>query len=213
MAKGSTRVPAYTPYLVPKLCSPPWMPDRTDHVTSIEGWRRNSKQAKRRVLPQELPIQAWLMYQLRFLLAAESCRAFTAFGGLCAQLNHLSVVLNLSVTEGFSFGLSYFRILATRLEETARQRAVSADDFARLLSYEQLDVKEQARRECALSNKGDFPKGSGMDKGSKNRKGSFPVPEVPPADAPASSQPAPYRPTFNTHSKGSFPKGKGRWRQ
>ena len=214
MAKGSTRVPAYVPYLVPKLSSPPWMPDRTDHVTSIEGWRRNSKQAKRRVLPQELPIQAWLMYQMRFLLAAESCRAFAPFGGLCAQLNHLCVVLNLSATEGFSFGLAYFRILATRLEETARQRAVSADEFSRLLSYEQLDVKEQARRECALSSRGEFSKGFGKDKGSgKQRKGSLPAQETPQVDTPSASNQSPYRPVFNTQTKGSIPKGKGRWRQ
>ena len=58
--------PAYAPYMVPKLRSTPWIPDRADHVTSLEGWKRNSKQAKRRVHPQELPIQAWLMYQMRF---------------------------------------------------------------------------------------------------------------------------------------------------
>ena len=153
------------------------------------------------------------MCHMRFLPAAESCRAFAAFGGLCAQFNLLSVALNISVTEGFGFGLAYFRILSTRLEETARQRAVSAEEFYRLLPFGQLGVKEQARRECALPNRGDFGKGFGKDKGSKIRKGSIPVQEVPPADIPASSQHSPYRPTFNTHSKGSTPKGKGRWRQ
>ena len=164
------------------------MPNRTDHVSSLEGWRRNSKKAKRRVLPQELPIQAWLMCHMRFLPAAESCRAFAAFGGLCAQFNLLSVALNISVTEGFGFGLAYFRILSTRLEETARQRAVSAEEFYRLLPFGQLGVKEQARRECALSTRGDYGKGFPRDKGAKQRKGSHPAHGVPLADAPSTSQ-------------------------
>ena len=84
------------------------MPDKTDHVTSLEGWKRNSKQAKRRVLPHEIPIQAWSMYRIRFLLAAESCQAFSAFGGVCAQFNRLSAVPNLAVTDGASLGLAYF---------------------------------------------------------------------------------------------------------
>ena len=159
MTKGSSRIPAYTPYLAPKLYAPPRMPDKTDHSTSFEGWKRNIKQAKRKLLPQELSIEAWLIYHLRFLFAAEGCKAFGAFGGLCAQFNLLGVVLNLSVTEGVSIGLAYFRILSIRLGEMARQRAVGADEFIRLLTPEQLGVKEQARRECALSARGDPPKG------------------------------------------------------
>ena len=50
MAKGSAKIPSYAPYLVPKLCSPPWMPGRADHSTSLEGWRKNSKQSKRKVM-------------------------------------------------------------------------------------------------------------------------------------------------------------------
>ena len=187
------------------------MPDRTDHTTSYEGWKKNSKQAKRKVLPQELSIQAWLMYHLRFLFAAESCRAFDAFGGLCTQFNLLGVVLNLTVTEGVALGMAYFRILSIRLEEMARQRAVGAEGFIRLLTSEQLDVKEQARRECALAVRGDLPKGS-----PKGGKGGFPGFRLPAAsfpyhspDLPASSK-APYRPVFVTNNKGSSNKGEGK---
>ena len=85
------------------------------------------------------------MYRLRLLLAAGGCRAFDTFGGLCAQFNLLGVAPDLTVTEGVSLGIAYFRILSIRLEETARQRAVGEDEFIRLLSPDQLGVKEQAR--------------------------------------------------------------------
>ena len=43
-------------------------------------------------------MQAWLLYQLRFLIAADLACAWTGFGGLAAQLNHLSIVMNISIT-------------------------------------------------------------------------------------------------------------------
>ena len=214
MAKGSSRIPAYAPYLVPKLSSPPWMPDRTDRATSFEGWNKNSKKAKRKVLPQELAIQAWIMYRVRILFAAESCRAFDSFGGLCAQFNLLGVVLNLTVTEGVSLGMAYFRILIIRSEEIARQRAVGADGFIRLLAPDQLDLKEQARRECALAVRGDPPKGSPRSgKGSFARtRPSFLSGGSSVSDHASSSKASPYRPVFATNNKGSLKKGKKGWR-
>ena len=204
---GSSRIPAHTPYLVPKLRSPPWMPDKTDRTTSLEGWEENSKQAKRKVLPQDLSIQAWLMYRLRFLFAAECCKAFDTFGGLCAQFNLLGVAPNLTVAEGFSLGLAYFRILSIRLEEMARQRDVGGDEFIRLLSPEQLGVKEQARRARALSARGAPPNGGKLGKNAWARP-SFDSQ----ADPASSSRAAPYRPVFATSSKGFPNKGKKGWR-
>ena len=94
-----------------------------------------------------------MLYHLRFLLAAECCNAFQRFGCLSAQLGLLGIVLNLCVTESVNLGLSHFRILSSELEGNARVRVISTDAFAALLSSEQLDVKEQARREVALSSK------------------------------------------------------------
>ena len=100
------------------------------------------------------------MYRLRFLLASEGCKAFCALGGICDQFNPLSAALNLTVTEGVSLGIAYFRIPNIRLGEMARRRAVGVDEFPRLLSFEQLGVKEQDRRGCALSLRVDLPMGS-----------------------------------------------------
>ena len=109
--------------------------------------------------PRSPPIQAWLMYQFRFLFAAEECKTFEAFGGLRGQFNLLSVVLNLTVTEVVGMGLAYFRIIIIRLEEMARRRAIAVDEFPRLLPFAQLGVKEQTRRERALPLRSDPPKG------------------------------------------------------
>ena len=210
MAKGSSRIPAYTPYLAPKWYTSPRMPGRTDHSASFEGWKRNSKQAKRKLLPQELSIQAWLMYHLRFLFATEGCETFDAFGGLCAQFNLLGVALNLSVAEGVSFGVAYFRILPIRLVEMARQRAVGADEFIRLLTSEQLGVKEQARRECALSARGDPSKG--FPRREKGKNGWSRPTFDSSADPASSAKAAPYRPVFVTDPQKVSQKGKNGWR-
>ena len=155
LAKGLAKIPPFTPYLVPKLSSAPRVPDMTERRSSIEKWCSHSKQAKRRLLPQELPVQAWILYHFRFLMAAECCGAFRLFGGLSAQFNLFSIVLNLCVAENVNLGLSYFRILSARLEEFARMRVIAPGEFSSLLNTEQLDVKEQARREMALSLRGN----------------------------------------------------------
>ena len=150
-AKGLAKIPPYTPYLVPALSSPPWLPGVTEHRNSYDSWARNARQARRNLAPQELPMQSWLLYHMRFLMAGECCSAFSLFGGLCAQLNLVAIVLNLCVTENVGLGLTYFKILSSRLEESARQRIIAPNEFSVLLSNEQLDVKEQARRELSLA--------------------------------------------------------------
>ena len=153
LAKGFAKIPPCRPYLVPNLSSVPSFPSKEDRRSSFANWPANSRQALRETLPQELPAPSWMLYHLRFLLADECCKAFQHFGGLSDQLNLVGIVLNLCVTESANLGLSYFRILSSKLEENARMRVISTDAFAALLSAEQLGVKEQALREVALSSK------------------------------------------------------------
>ena len=129
------------------MSSAPWLPDVAERRTSFENWTRNARQARRRTAPQELSVQSFLLYHLRFLVSAECSAAFRPFGGLCAQLNMLTIVLNLRTTESVNLGLSYFVILTSRLEEKARVRIVEPGDFFALLSSEQLGAKEQAPRD------------------------------------------------------------------
>ena len=75
-AKGLAKIPPFAPYLVPVLSSAPWLPDVTEHRNSHDSWARNSRKAKRRLVPQELPMQSWLLYHMRFLMAGECCGVF-----------------------------------------------------------------------------------------------------------------------------------------
>ena len=172
-AKGLSKIPPYAPYLVPALSSSPWLPDVTEHRDSHEYWTKNSRQAKRKLVPQELPVQSWLLYHMRFLMAGECCSAFVVFGGLCAQLNLISDVLNLCVTESAGLGLTYSRISSSRLGESARRRIIDPAEFSNLSSSEQLGVKEQARRELALASRGKG--GYGQPTGVENRPANRPL--------------------------------------
>ena len=64
-------MPAYTPFILPKIAEAHWPIASADHSASVAKWRSNTRIAKLDLLPDALPLQAWLFYQLRFLLTAE----------------------------------------------------------------------------------------------------------------------------------------------
>ena len=146
LAVGKLKVPSYTPYIVPNPAEAPWPVDSAEHRAAIAKWNSN-RQASRSSNPQLLPLNAWLLYQLRFIFSADLCGAWSTFGGLSAQLNHLSVVLHLATTEAIGTALTYDQLLKAHLEELARSRAnrtTGSVDFAQLLSHEQHTFKLQA---------------------------------------------------------------------
>ena len=75
------------------------------------------------------------------------CGAWSTFGGIAAQFNHLSIVLHLATVGNISSALLYDSLLSAHLEELARARAeksTEAVEFAQLLSVEQTRFKLQA---------------------------------------------------------------------
>ena len=86
-----------------------------------------------------------------FLFAADLCSAFEGFGGLSAQLSHLSTLLELSILESVGVALAYRRIVTTKLQERARQRSARVSDFTELLKGGDFTIKEQAKKEIALA--------------------------------------------------------------
>ena len=150
-AIASSKDPPFVPYLIPNLTEAPWLPPTTDHSAARTSWIDFSKQARRTTSPQELNIQSFDLYQIRFLFAADLCKAFDSFGGLAPQLAHLSIVLNLSITDSVGVALAYRRVVSTRLQEKARQRPAKLSDFTELFRTEDFTLKEQARREIATA--------------------------------------------------------------
>ena len=98
-------------------------------------------------LPLELSIQSFLLYRLRFVLSDDLCSAWHGFGGLGSQLSHLCIVINMDVIETVGIALTYHNLLFPKLTEKARQRSAGEADFATMLSAEQFDIREQAKRE------------------------------------------------------------------
>ena len=151
LAQAASKDPPYTPYLTPNLHLRPWMPETSDRLVAQAQWESYAKSSKKAQLPLELSIQSFLLYQLRFVLAADLCSAWQGFGGLGSQLSHLSTVLNLAVLETVGIAISYRNLLPLKLTEKARQRSAAEADFAHMLSAGQFDIREQAKREATTA--------------------------------------------------------------
>ena len=178
IAIAAAKDPPFKPYLVPKLYEPPWMPSDSEHSTARTRWSGYAKQAKRASSPQEMTIQAFSLYHLRFLFAADLCQAFQSFGGLGPQLSHYSTVLHLSITESIGISLAYHRLIGQKLQEKARKRTVSESDFITFLAAENITIKEHARKEIISAIDSDVKekelKRKASGKGKKGDKGSHP---------------------------------------
>ena len=149
IAMASAKDPPYAPYLNPKLFEPPWVPIDTDHKAARTRWIGYSEQARRTLLPQELSIQAFSLYQIRFVLSADLCKAWSCLGGLGPQLSHLSTIWHLAITETVGTALAYRRLVPNKLQELARKRSAAISDFTSLLSVENSTLKEQAKKEVS----------------------------------------------------------------
>ena len=155
LALGKLKVPSYTPYIVPNIAEVPWPAPTAEHKAATLKWNSN-RQAAKAAQPQPVSINAWVLYQLRFLFASDLCGAWNSFGGISAQLNHLSVVLHIATTEAVGIALTYDQLLKSHLEELARARVndtAGANDFHELLSSEHHRFKMQAIQQHAKTPK------------------------------------------------------------
>ena len=127
IARGQRKVQAYTTFIMPAIDEQPWPACvSNDHTSSVARWMGNTRQENRDLNPQALPIQAWMVYQLRFLITAEIFGDLPTCGGLDAGLYRLSIVLNLATAESIDVAFAYDRLVKLHLEENARARAETA---------------------------------------------------------------------------------------
>lgn len=148
LAEAANKDPPFKPSLNPKLSPFPWMPDTADHSTSLSNWKSYSK-TRRQKLSTDVITQRFLLYHLRFVFATDICQGWLPFGGLSAQLNRDSIVSNLPIVETVGIALSYHASLFPKLSETARQRAGAPSEFIQMLTCEQPELREQAKRGVA----------------------------------------------------------------
>ena len=152
LARGWGKVPPYTPFIVPEISGAPWPVASSDHSAAIGKWWSNTRIAKREIFPHDVPIQAWSLYQLRFLLTAEMMGALGFFGGLPAGLDHLAIVSNMATTDSAAVAMVYGRLAKQHLEEKARARAettLAGGYFSSFLATENAAFRLQSAKKRA----------------------------------------------------------------
>ena len=173
--------PPSTPLVCPDLSKRPWCAPLGSHERSNKSWR-DSVARKHKDSPQQISLQSYLLYNLRFLLTGDMLVAWHSFGGLSAQWYHISIVLHLAVVESVTFALIYDQELRSYAQRQARRRDTETD-FYRLFSEENDEIERTLKTErgkkltkfkqCGKtkndpSNKGQYAK-KGVEKGKKRQ--------------------------------------------
>ena len=134
--EASKKEPPSTPFVVPKFQDKPWLVPLQSHERAAKYWRERETVAhKARDPSHQVSLHAWILYLLRFILTGDLCNDWKDFGGLSAQLCHLSVALHLGVAENAAFAIACDCEMRQRLQRMARRRDSSLD-FAKFLSEE-----------------------------------------------------------------------------
>ena len=150
IAKAKYKDP-FGPYFVVSLGTAPWIPQSADRLAALDSWESQSAQDRPDFPPQEVSLQAFSLYRLRFLVAASLCHDSDPFGGLAAQLSHFGTGLPLAVTEHIGIALSYHRVVGEKLQERDRQLLVGGRCYTELLAELSFPTSEQSKREHAIS--------------------------------------------------------------
>ena len=117
-------------------------PSIDEHETALTTFRNKMKQFR---ALQPLSVQRYVLYRWRFTMAAALCRDFDRFGGTIAQMNNLSIIMQISIPENPNISMLYDEELRNRLAKYARQGTQSID-YSALLSNLQIDIPRTVLR-------------------------------------------------------------------
>ena len=135
------------PFIVPDVSAAPWPVPSKKHQSAVTRWRTSARKAKDN--PSSIPMQARLLYQLRFPIAADLAGAWSIFCGLAEQLNRLAIAMNIAITDSASMDLSYDRLEREFLAERDRSRHENAIGVN--FSIDSISVENQAMKLRALA--------------------------------------------------------------
>ena len=94
----------------------------------------------------ELGFQAWIAYNLRFILSGDLDAAWGTFGGISMQLTHLGTGLNSEITENATIAMTYDAEIRTYSDELSKFRT-REKEITNLLKEEGRSVKREGIRE------------------------------------------------------------------
>ena len=138
LAIRKRKAPSYTPYIVADIATAPWPVATAEHSAALTKWAGNRQPAKL-TNTNQLPLNAWILYRMRFVCTSDICGAWSSFGGISAQLGNLSILLHLATIASITASLLYGGLLSAHLEELARagaERSTAVVNFAAPLSVE-----------------------------------------------------------------------------
>ena len=178
--------PPYASFVIPKSRERPWCVDLPSRERANKAWK-DSLPRKSTDIPQKVRIQAWLLYMLRFILVGDLLDARSPFGGLSAQLSHLSIALHLATVSNVTLSIMYDSEIRAQIQLLSRLRDADTD-FERLLTEENAEIKQRlksdwgrtkARKAADESSKGDKGGKKGgkkgpEGKGTESQKGKAP---------------------------------------
>ena len=134
---------------LPPGCTHTWMTEKADHLAAQTQRCNYGKRLAKAHPPIGPIVQGFLLYQMRFVLEADHCSAWTGIGGLGAQNAHTSIVLNIAVAETIRLALTYRNILSFRMAGKTRQRSTIVAEIAHMLPAGKFGFREQAKRDVS----------------------------------------------------------------
>ena len=176
MAIAQKKDPPYAAFVTPKPHERPWCVDLPSHERHNKA-RKESVPHKSKDSPQQVSIQAWLLYMLRFVVVGDLLDAWSSFGGLSAQLSHLSIALHLATVGNVTLSIMYDSEVRAQIQRLARLRDEDTD-FERLLTEENAEIKQRlkndwgetrAKKAADKASKGDKGKNKGGKEGSEGK--------------------------------------------
>ena len=144
-ANASCRNPVFVPYIHIDYSKKPCAPSIVENGNALNSFKNKMKQFKS---PKPLSIQRYVLYRWRFLMAASLCNAFGRFGGTVAQLNNLSITIQIAIVGNPNIAMMCGEELRNRLAKYAMGRTPNIDYF-HLLSLLQTDIVRTAPRRAA----------------------------------------------------------------
>ena len=167
-AKGRCEKPPMVPYIAAELHKSPRMPSQEAHTRALDSWETLQKTHKR-PSTVEMGFQAWIAYNLRFILTGDLCGAWDTFGGLSAQLAHQGAVMNLAITENATIAQTYDNKIKTYAQELSNFCQLEKK-ITELLTHEDQRIKRDTLRDCGAAQAFGRPHKDGGRKGDKDRK-------------------------------------------
>ena len=191
--KGRVARPPYIPYVVvDSLAAPPWLPADDTHARALDTWQATQRTYNRYTGNQDLSLGQYVLHRLRYILAGDLTDAWCEFGGLSAQLNHLAVVVGLSISDHAGIAVTYDFRMHRAVQKMVKNRSTRTNYFE-FLSTLNKDVKADVVRDFEV-RAAEIKKEKEKEKAAKEKAGKG----KPPADTGA-------------QGKGKPPRGDGRW--